>query len=140
MRGTFVRSHRLTPGAATEWMATLGDGTEIVVRDARGAPSEWGVEKAISIVQSRTYLEQRARQLLIGFFGSKESWRLETIDFGAEAARHPCEFLMCFVADDSGTDNSAARLYVEVGFSLDLPLVEDPQFRLTVKTILNVSR
>lgn len=137
MLGKFVRSNRLTPGAATEWMATLADGTEIVVADAQDAPSEPGITKAVSIVQSQSYLERRARQLLIAFIDSGGDWRLTSIDFGAEAARHTCEFLMCFVLDASGTDTSRAGLYVEIGFTLALPFADDPEFKLTVKTIIN---
>lgn len=135
--GKFVRSNRLTPGAATEWMATLADGTEIVVADAQDAPSELGVTKAVSIVQSLAYLGRRARQPLIAFVDSRDDWRLTSIDFGAEAARHTCEFLMCFVLDASSTAISLAGPYVEVGFTLDLPLADDLQFKLTVKTIIN---
>jgi hypothetical protein len=119
-------------------MATLSDGTEIIVGDDRGAPSGLGVAKAVSVVQSRAYLEQRARQLLIARVG-RQAWRHEAIDFGTEAARQTCEFLMCFVADASGATTSGGKLYVEVGFSLDLPLAEDPQFRLTVTAILNAA-
>lgn len=135
--GKFFRSNKLTPGAATEWMATLAGGTEIVVDDAQGGPRELGVVKAVSVVQSLAYLERRARQLLIAFIDNRDDWRLTTIDFGAEVARHDCEFLMCFVLDDPGTDTNIAlaALYVEIGFALDLPLACDPEFRLTVKTI-----
>lgn len=134
--GTFVRSDPLTPGGITEWLATLADGTEIVVADAQDAPSELGITKAVSIVQSLAYLERRARQLLIAFIDSRDDWRLTTIDFGAEAARHTCEFLMCFVLGASSTAISRADLYVEIGFTLDLPLADDPEFKLTVKTII----
>lgn len=118
-------------------MVTLADGTEIVVADAHDAPSELAVTKAVSIVQSLAYLERRARQLLIAFIDGRDGWRLTTIDFGAEAARHTCEFLMCFVLDASSTAISGASLYVEVGFTLDLLWADDPEFKLTVKTIIN---
>ncbi|MGJ7512072.1 hypothetical protein [Variovorax sp. GT1P44] len=39
-----------------EWMATLPDKTEIVVPEEGNRPNLLGVAKAISVVQSRSYL------------------------------------------------------------------------------------
>jgi len=74
----------------------LADSTKVVVPDVQGAPSSLALEKAVSIVQSRAYLERRALQLLVPFTKDRGDWRLVTLDFGVEAQRHECEFLMCF--------------------------------------------
>ncbi len=68
--GPFVSSDRTGTCSSPEWIATLPDLTQVIVGDVRGAPSALGIEKAVSIVQSRSYLEQRARQLLMPFFTS----------------------------------------------------------------------
>ena len=71
-----------------ECMLVLADLTEVAVADSNGAPNPVGVERALSIVQSRSHLEGRARQLLVPFTKDEGDWRLVTIDFGVEARRH----------------------------------------------------
>lgn len=94
--GDFVPSNRANDFRRREWVATLADRTTVVVNDWCDSPSVVGVEKAVSIVQSRAYLEHRARRLLLPFTKEAGSWRLETIDCGTEARRRGYEFLMCF--------------------------------------------
>lgn len=65
--GAFVPSNRADAFPRQEWVATLEDRTTVVVNDWCDSPSVVGVEKAVSIVQSRAYLEQRARRLLLPF-------------------------------------------------------------------------
>ena len=52
----FLPLRRLGAQPHDEWMAVLSDLTEIVVADAGGEPCSIGVEKAVSVLQSRTYL------------------------------------------------------------------------------------
>jgi hypothetical protein len=94
--GDFVASNRGDAFRPQEWVATPADRTNVVVSDWCAAPSPLGIEKAGSIVQGRAYLEHRACGLLLPFTKEAGSWRLVTIDFGTEARRHGCEFLMCF--------------------------------------------
>jgi hypothetical protein len=119
-----------------EWIATLADRTHVVVGDCCGSPSELGVEKAVSIVQSRGYLESRARRLLLPFTKEGGSWQLVTIDFGAAARRHACEFLMAFAfrANDSVLSTTSGP-YIAIGFALPMPLALDPIFVLRVVTV-----
>jgi hypothetical protein len=130
--GDFVAVHR--PGVLPdrEWVATLADLTTVVVSDCCDSPSALGLEKAVSIVQSRAYLENRARRLLRPFGAQNESWRLVTIDFGADARRHGCEFLMGFSSRATDGVPSIACPAVEVGFALPSPAHVDPIFVLTV--------
>ena len=115
-------------------MAVLADSTEVVVPDLQGAPSLLAIEKAAAIVQSRAYLENRALQLLVPFTKDQGDWRLVTLDFGVEAQRHECEFLMCFAFQVANGELSVTSPYVEIGFSLPVPTDKDPVFVLTVKT------
>ena len=96
-------------------MAVLADSTEVVVPDLQGAPNSLAVEKAVSIVQSRAYLEKRARQLLLPFTKDEGDWRLVTLDFGVKAQRHECEFLMCFAFQVGSGELSVTSPYVEIG-------------------------
>jgi hypothetical protein len=128
--GDFVARNRADAFAYREWVATLADLTTVVVNDWCGAPSQVGIEKAVSIVQSRGYLEQRARRLLLPFAQEAGSWRLVTIDFATEARLHACEFLMCFAVQDVSGVRSGAS--VEIGFALPEPTAIDPVFVLTV--------
>jgi hypothetical protein len=132
--GEFVLTNRLAASTRDEWIAVLADSTEVVVADVRGAPSSLGIEKAVSIVQSRAYLERRALQLLVPFTREDGRWRLVTIDFGVEAMRHECEFLMRFAFQGGAGELSVTSPYVEVGFSLPVPTGEDPVFVMTVRT------
>jgi hypothetical protein len=86
----------------------------------------------VSIVQSRAYLENRARRLLRPFGKQDEGRRLVTIDVGAEAGRHGCEFLMGFSSRAADGVPSIACPAVEVGFALPSPARVDPIFVLTV--------
>jgi hypothetical protein len=131
--GEFLPVHGLGTPPHDEWMALLPDNTEIVVADLRGKPSSIGIEKAISIVQSRSYLEARARQLLLPLKNDGE-WRLVTIDFGIEAQHHDCEFLMCFAFQATTADLAATSPYVEVGFALPVRSSIGPMFILTIQT------
>lgn len=115
-------------------MATLADSIEVVVSDFRGGPSPAGIEKAVSIVESRGYLECRALQLLVPLTKEDGRWRLVTLDFGAEAGRHGCEFLMCFAFQAPHCELSVTRPYVEVGFALCSREVAEPIFILAVTT------
>lgn len=135
--GKFSKLNRVDLGdMSDEWISILPDGTEIVVADVRGKPSQLGVEKAVSIVQSRAYLEARAHQLIASFRPSAGSWRLITIDFGVESARQQSEFLMCFAfVSTVNTDPSFADPYVEIGFTIQRPIGPDPMFELAVKSI-----
>ena len=132
--GEFVLTNRLAACPRDEWMAVLADSTEVVVPDLQGEPNSLAVEKAVSIVQSRAYLEKRALQLLVPFTKDEGDWRLVTLDFGVEAQRHECEFLMCFAFQVGSGELSVTSPYVEVGFSLPVPTDEDPVFVLTVRT------
>jgi hypothetical protein len=132
--GEFGLSGKLDDGMCEEWIATLADFTEVVVGDFRGAPSQVGIEKAVSVVQSRGYLEQRARQLLAPFTNEAGSWRLVTLDFGAGASRHDSEFLMCFAFQTPNRQLSIASPYVEIGFALLRSEASEPLFILTVKS------
>jgi hypothetical protein len=132
--GGFVLTTRLAACPRDEWMAVLPDSTEVVVPDFRGAPNSLAIEKAVAIVQSRAYLEKRALQLLVPFTKDQGDWRLVTLDFGIEAQRHDCEFLMCFAFQVGSGELSITSPYVEVGFSLPIPTDEDPVFVLTVRT------
>jgi hypothetical protein len=98
--GALVATDRADASPYREWVATLADRTNVVVTDWCAAPSLLGIEKAVLIVQSRAYLEHRARLLLQPFGKQTGSWRLATIDFGTAAQRHRCEFLMCFAVQD----------------------------------------
>ena len=101
-------------------------------RLVRGADPP-GIEKAVSIVQSRVYLEHRARLLLPAFGKHTGSWRLTAIDLASGARRHRCAFLMCFAVQDmSGAITSPS---VEIGFALPAPGATDPVFVLTVATV-----
>ena len=62
------------------------------------------------------------------------NWRLVTLDFGVEAQRHECEFLMCFALQPVNGELSVTSSYVEIGFSLKVPIRDDPVFVLSVKT------
>jgi hypothetical protein len=132
--GDFVRCDRSNVVGLPEWLATLADGTTVVIGDRCGAPSALDVEKAVSIVQSRAYLESRARRLLLPFTREEGSWRLVTIDFGAAARLQACEFLMAFDSCAQGSALSITSLHVEIGFALPLPVAEDPIFVLRVAT------
>src|SRR5450755_4169683 len=72
------------------------DLTTVVVGDRWNLPCPVHVEKAVSTVQCRAYLEPRARRLLLPFTKKDGRWRLVGIDFGFTARRHGCEFLMSF--------------------------------------------
>lgn len=98
----FLPVNRLGTPPHYEWMAVLPDSTEIVVAEVEGKPSPIGIEKAIAIVQSQTYLEARARQLLVPLSKQDGEWRVISIDFGIEAQHHDCEFLMCFAFQATG--------------------------------------
>jgi hypothetical protein len=119
-----------------EWVATLKDRTNVVVSDWCAAPSPLGIEKAVSIVQSRAYLERRARLLLPRFGKQAGSWRLAIIDFASAARRHRCEFLMCFAAQDTSGARSITSPSVEIGFALPAPDAMDPVFVLTVTRVV----
>ncbi|MEO8524553.1 MAG: hypothetical protein ABI460_07540, partial [Caldimonas sp.] len=124
--GDFVPSNRANDFSCREWVATLADRTTVVVNDWRDSPSVVGVEKAVSIVQSRAYLEHRARRLLVPFTEEAGSWRLVTIDFGTDARRQGCEFLMCFAFRATNSVLSITSPSVEIGFALPLPAAMDP--------------
>jgi hypothetical protein len=132
--GEFSQIDRLEEdGQPGEWMAVLADSTEVVVADLNGAPSSTGIAKAIAIVQSRAYLEQRARQLIQRFETSGHAWRLLTIDFGIETVAHGSEFLMCFARDVPGVSGPTdAGPYIEIAFTLQRPIGQDPLFDLSV--------
>lgn len=119
-----------------EWVATLANRTNVVVSDWCAAPSPLGIEKAVSIVQSRAYLENRARLLLLPFGKETASWRLATIDFASAARRHRCEFRMCFAVQDTSGVLSMTSPSVEIGFALPAPGATDPVFVLTVVTVV----
>jgi len=119
-------------------MAVLADSTEVVVPDVQGAPSPLGIEKAVSIVQSRAYLEKRALQLLVPFTKDDGDWRLVTLDFGVEAQQHECEFLMCFAFQVANGELSSTSPYVEIGFSLPVSTGEARIFFLAVRMAVGV--
>jgi hypothetical protein len=132
--GVFVARNRADASARQEWVATLADLTAVVVSDWCDSPSVVGIAKAVSIVQSRAYLEHRARRLLLPFTKEAGSWRLATIDFGIEAWRHGCELLMCFAFRAANGVLSITSPSVAIGFALPLPAAVDPIFVLTVVT------
>ncbi|MDB5859309.1 MAG: hypothetical protein JWQ76_2998 [Ramlibacter sp.] len=117
-----------------DWIAPLADFAEVVVSDFRGAPSQVDTEKAAAVVQSLGYLEPRALQLLVPFTREAGSWRLVTLDFGAEARRHDCEFLMCFAFQTPDSQLSVTSPYAEIGVALLRSEVSEPLFILTVKS------
>ncbi|KIX58603.1 hypothetical protein SZ29_08855 [Burkholderia pseudomallei] len=120
-------------------MAVLPDNTEIVVADVEGKPSPLGIEKAVSVVQCRAYLEGRARQLLLPLGKQDGEWRLVGIDFGVEAQHHDCEFLMCFAFQATMASLNAAGPYVEVGFALPVRSSIGPIFVLTIQTLTGLA-
>ncbi len=132
--GTFVRGIGLDKHRGAEWVAPISAHADVIVGDADGAPSPIGVAKALSIVQSRAYLQRRAVQLLIPLTRDAGSWRLVTIDFGAQARLHACEFLMCFAFEATHSELSITSPYAEIGFALTVSATDDPLFVLTVKT------
>jgi hypothetical protein len=132
--GDFFASNRADIPPRHEWTATLPDLTRVVVRDWCDAPSVVGIEKAVSIVQSRAYLEHRARRLLAPFTKEAGSWRLVTLDFGTEAQSHGCEFLMCFAFRATNGVLSITSPSVKIGFALPAQAATDPIFVLTVVT------
>ena len=132
--GEFVFINRIGACPRREWMAVLADSAEVVVPDVQGEPSSLAIEKAVSIVQSRVYLEKRALQLLVPLTRDHGGWRLVTLDFGLEAQHHECEFLMCFAFEPVNGELSITSPYAEIGFSLPVPTGEDRVFVLTVRT------
>jgi hypothetical protein len=134
--GAFVATDRADAFPYREWVATLADRTNVVVSDWCAAPSLLGIEKAVSIVQSRSYLEHRARLLLLPLGKQTGSWRLATIDFGTAARRHGCEFLMGFAVQDTSGVLSMTSSSVEIGFALPAPGATDPVFVLAVVTVV----
>jgi len=138
--GTFVMGTGDDGSWRGEWVAPITQYTDVVVSDVEGAPSRVGVQKAISIVQSRSYLERRAIQLLIPLTKEPGSWRLVTIDFGAQARLHECEFLMCFAFEAACNALSITSPYAEVGFALMPSVDQDPLFILTIKTAVGFPR
>jgi hypothetical protein len=134
-RGEFASITSLpSPELDEEWMVTLSDKTEVVVLGTNDAPCQLSIAKATAIVQSRSYLKQRALQLLAYFDIGPEQCELVTIDFGKQARRHRCEFLMCFLCAPVSQDPSDSP-YVEVGFELPDGQGPDPVFRLTIRTM-----
>ncbi|MEO8925373.1 MAG: hypothetical protein ABI330_21575 [Caldimonas sp.] len=115
--GDFVARDRTGAGSSLEWIATLPDLTRVIVSDVRGAPSTVGIEKAVSIVQSRSYLEQRARRLLLPFTKEAGTWSLATLDFGVAAGRHGCQFLMGFDFRALSGILSITSPSVDIGFA-----------------------
>ena len=132
--GAFVRGAELGGDSRVEWVAPITQHTDVVVSDVDGVPSSIGIAKALSIVQSRAYLERRAVQLLVPLTKEPGSWQLVTLDFGAQAHLHACEFLMCFAFEAMSCELSITSPYAEVGFALMAPAAEDPLFILTIKT------
>nr|WP_315591689.1 hypothetical protein [uncultured Cupriavidus sp.] len=134
----FLPIHRLGTPPHDEWMAVLPDNTEIIIADMAGKPIPLGIEKAIAVVQSRAYLEARARQLLVPLGKEDGEWRLVAIDFGIKALRHECEFLMCFAFQASKSDLDDMPLHIEVGFALpvrsSVSAGYSPMFVLTIQT------
>ncbi len=129
----------LPDSSRTVWVAPVTRQTDVVVSDMRGAPSPVDVAKALSVVQSRFYLERRAIQLLVPLTKEPGVWRLVTIDFGLQAHRHGCEFLMCFAFEASTSMLSIKSPYAEIGFKLSIAPADDPLFILTVKTTVGLS-
>ncbi|WP_219216897.1 hypothetical protein [Variovorax boronicumulans] len=138
--GEFVRVSRMSAMEPhEEWMATLPDRTEIVVPEEGNRPDALGVAKAISVVQSRSYLGKRAVQLIAPFLRGEGSWRLLTIDFGAQARRYESEFLMCFAFVAAGKELLSTSPYFEVGFAQpNAADGDEPVFSLTVKTVVGI--
>ena len=136
--GSFILVSRCGTRPREEWKAVLADLTEVVVADVHGAPGALGIEKAVSIVQSRTYLEKRAVQLLAPFPKDDGDWQLVKLDFGVEAQRHECEFLMRFVRAANG--DPGAHPYVEIGFALPAGAGKDPIFVLKVRAAVGFAR
>jgi len=124
--GELVQLDRLDDRSPGEWMALLPDGTEVVLADIAGIPSPRGVEKAVAIVQSRIYLEGRARQILLPFTTQEGTWRLVTVDFGVEAQRAECEFLMCFAFQSDDGELSVSSPFAEVAFELHMHRARSP--------------
>ena len=134
--GDFVARDSADAFQYWEWVATLADGTAVVVSDWCAAPSTLGIEKAVSVVQSRVYLEHRARLLLPLFGKQTGSWRLAAIDFACAARRHRSEFLMCFAVQDTSGALSIRSPSVKIGFALPATGAIDPVFVLTVATVV----
>jgi hypothetical protein len=135
----FVARNRPDVGALREWTATLADLTTAVVSDHYDVPSAAHIEKAVSIVQSRAYLEPRARRLLLPFTKEDGSWRLETLDFGVTARWYGCEFLMSFAFRATNGLLSITSPYVENGFAVQSSAAIDPMFVLTVVRVVGFS-
>lgn len=118
-----------------EWMGVLSDGTEVVVAEVGGKPCPLGIEKAAAIAQARSCLEAQARRLLEPLGQQGGEWRLLAMDFGREAQRHDCEFLMCFAFQAAQSGLAATCPYVEVGFALPVRCSTSPMFVLTIRTM-----
>lgn len=134
----FLPINRLSTPPQAEWMSMLPDSTEIIVADVEGKPSAIGIEKAVSIVQSRAYLEARARQLLSPLGKEEGEWRMIVLDFGIEAQHHDCEFLMCFAFQTAKANLADTSPYVEVGFALPVRSSIGPMFMLTIQTAIGL--
>lgn len=138
--GEFVRGTELGGDSHGEWVASVTEHTDVLVGDANGTPCALGIAKALSIVQSRAYLERRAVQLLVPLTKQPGSWRIVTLDFGPRARLHECEFRMYFAFEASVCGLSIKGPYAEVGFALMAPGAEDALFALTVKNAVGFSR
>lgn len=103
-------------------------------------PCTLGIKKAVSIVQSRAYLEQQARRLLGRFTKEAGTWHLSTIDFGAEAQGHAYEFLMCFDFQASTGVLPVTSPFVDISFTLPEPTAVDPVFVIAVASAFGVPR
>jgi len=137
--GVLSRVNRPSGGNGhAEWMTVLSDETEVVVPSSGAQPSALAIQKAVAIIQSRQYLEQRAVQLIAPFITDAGTWRLVTIDFGAEASRCQAEFLMCFARVKPNAEPSSASPYFEVAFHLPTKQGDDPMFVLSIKTIVGL--
>lgn len=134
----FVPIRRLGVPPRDEWSTTLHDNTEIIVLGAGDRPCPVGVAKAVSIVQSRTYLEAQARRLLVPLTRQDGEWRLARIDFGLEAQHLDCEFLMCFTFQKRIGDLNAVGPYVEVGFALPAGSRVSQVFTLVIQTAIGL--
>lgn len=131
----FLPIHRSSMPSHDEWIAVLPDSTKIVIADLNGKPDPTGIEKAVAIVQSRDYLEKRARQLLVVLGKECGEWRLLAIDFGIEAQYDEFEFLMCFVFQNANSELTDPSAYVEVGFAVSTTESFSPVFILSFRTI-----
>jgi hypothetical protein len=132
-RAALAGNGEFEPSAGGEWIAMREGCIQVVVADTGGSPCPLAVAKAESILQSRSYLQQRALQLVRPLVDAEGEWRVVKLDFGVAAKRAGCEFLMRFALHAQGRTVAADGAHADVGFALFSQSGEDPVFTLALR-------